>query len=46
MNNNKKAKRCIDCGGELLPKSYGSELVVCEECLRIETDLVINKYRK
>ena len=34
MNNNKKAKRCIDCGSELLQKSYGSEVVVCEECLR------------
>jgi ribosomal protein L37AE/L43A len=33
MNNNKKAKRCIDCGSEL-QKSSGSEVVVCEECLR------------
>lgn len=33
MNNNKRAKRCIDCGNELLPESYGFEVVVCEECL-------------
>ena len=31
--NNKRAKRCIDCGNELLPKSDRNEVVVCQDCL-------------
>ncbi|MCD6036840.1 MAG: hypothetical protein K0S67_724 [Nitrososphaeraceae archaeon] len=31
--NNKRAKRCIDCGNELLPKSDRNEVVVCKDCL-------------
>ena len=31
--NNKRAKRCIDCGNELLPESARNEVVVCEDCL-------------
>jgi hypothetical protein len=31
--NNKRAKRCIDCGNELLPESHRNEVVVCEDCL-------------
>jgi DNA-directed RNA polymerase subunit RPC12/RpoP len=33
MNNNKRSKRCIDCGNELFPESYEHEVVVCEDCL-------------
>jgi hypothetical protein len=31
--NNKRAKRCIDCGNELLSESDRNEVVVCEDCL-------------
>jgi hypothetical protein len=31
--NNKRAKRCIDCGNELLSESDRNEDVVCEDCL-------------
>ncbi|HYY71047.1 MAG TPA: hypothetical protein VE595_01435 [Nitrososphaeraceae archaeon] len=31
--NNKRAKRCIDCGNELLPESDRNKDVVCEDCL-------------
>jgi methionyl-tRNA synthetase len=31
--NNKRAKRCIDCGNELLPESDRNEVVVCQDCL-------------
>jgi transposase len=30
--NNKRAKRCIDCGNEL-PESDRNEVVVCGDCL-------------
>ena len=31
--NNKRVKRCIDCGNELLPESDRNEVVVCQDCL-------------
>jgi NMD protein affecting ribosome stability and mRNA decay len=31
--NNKRTKRCIDCGNELLSESDRNEDVVCEDCL-------------
>lgn len=35
MSKEKRTRRCIDCGKELVPESYKDNDVVCYDCMQL-----------